>query len=307
MRTITTSLLGLLLTLSLLLAATPAAEAAGTPPPRRLGDLTDQRDAARERAETLAVGIRRVTNRLEKTADVSLVLRLQRAELVHRLAVTRVQLEDDEAFLSPFERVLASDAYEELVREEAAVARRDGKVDGTREKLTSRRVQLVKKLQATRKKAQRTTAAIKDLKQLRPEVHDHRGAGMVEVGGIVVKAELGEKLAALLWHARADGHDLTGFGWRSRAKTVKLRKVNGCPDVNRAPPSACRVPTALPGTSMHETGLAIDFRIDGQSICFPRASAACSHPAFRWLQANAGAYGLRNLPSEAWHWSTTGR
>lgn len=307
MRTITTSLLGVLLTVAILLTATPSAEAAGTPPRRRLTTLADQRDAARERAETLAVQVRRVTNRLEKTTDTSLVLGLQRAELVHRLATTEVRLEDGKAFLSPFERVLASDAYEELVRKQDALARRDGKLDGKREELTSRRVQLVEKLQAARRKVRQTTAAIKELKQLRPKVRDHRGAGMVEVGGIVVKAELGERLAALLWHARADGHDFTGFGWRSPAKTAKLRKVNGCPDVHRAPPSACRVPTARPGTSMHETGLAVDFRINGQSICFPKASAACSHPAYRWLKANAGAYGLRNLPSEAWHWSTTGR
>lgn len=307
MRTITTSLLGMLLTLSLLLAATPSAEAAGTPPRRRLADLAAQRDAAGERAETLAVQVRRVTDRLEKTTDTSMVLGLQRAELVHRLAATEVRSEGGETVLSPFERVLASEAYEELVREQDALARRDGKLDGKRETLTARRVQLVEKLQAARKKIRRTTAVITELKQLRPKIRDHRGAGMVEVGGIVVKAELGERLAALLWHARADGHDFSGFGWRSRAKTAKLRKANGCPDVHRAPPSACRVPTALPGTSMHETGLAIDFRIDGHSICFPRASAACSHPAHRWLKANAGAYGLRNLPSEAWHWSTTGR
>lgn len=307
MRSITTPILVMLLTLSFLVAAAPSAEAAGTPPRRRLGDLADQHDAARERAATLATEVRRVTDQLEKTTDTSLLLGLERAELVHRLAVAEVELEDGEAFLSPFERVLASDAYKQLVREQAALARRDGKLDGARDKLTSRRVQLVEKLQAARKEVRRTTAAIKELKQLQPRVRDHRGAGMVEVGGIVVKAELGERLAALLWHARADGHDLTGYGWRSPAKTAKLRKVNGCPDVHRAPPSACRVPTARPGTSMHETGLAVDFRIDGQSICFPRASAACGHPAYRWLKANAGAYGLRNLPSEAWHWSTTGR
>lgn len=306
MRTITTSLLGVLLTLSLLLAATPSAEAAGTPPRRRLADLADQRDAARERAETLAVRVRRVTDRLEKTTDTSLVLGLQRAELAHRLAAAEVRLEDGETFLSPFGRVLASEAHEELVREEDALARRDDKLDAAREKLTSRRVQLVKKLQTVRKVVRRTAASIEQLKELRPRVRDHRGAGMVEVGDIVVKAELGEQLAALLWHARADGHDFSGYGWRSPARTATLRKVNGCPDVHRAPPSACRVPTARPGTSMHETGLAIDFRIRGQSICFPKPSAACSHPAYRWLVANAGAYGLRNLPSEAWHWSTTG-
>jgi D-alanyl-D-alanine carboxypeptidase len=29
-------------------------------------------------------------------------------------------------------------------------------------------------------------------------------------------------------------------------------------------------------------------------------------PCFVWLAANAGTYGLKNLPSEPWHWSTNG-
>ena len=28
--------------------------------------------------------------------------------------------------------------------------------------------------------------------------------------------------------------------------------------------------------------------------------------AFVWLAANAGRFGFSNLPSEPWHWSTTG-
>ena len=31
-----------------------------------------------------------------------------------------------------------------------------------------------------------------------------------------------------------------------------------------------------------------------------------SHPAFQWLAANAERFGFYNLPSEPWHWSTTG-
>jgi hypothetical protein len=27
---------------------------------------------------------------------------------------------------------------------------------------------------------------------------------------------------------------------------------------------------------------------------------------FNWLQTNAASYGLYNLPSEPWHWSTNG-
>jgi LAS superfamily LD-carboxypeptidase LdcB len=69
------------------------------------------------------------------------------------------------------------------------------------------------------------------------------------------------------------------------------------------PASQCSPPTAIPGTSEHERGLAIDFRCNGQSI----GQRARSNPCFVWLSRHAAEYGFYNLPSEAWHWSTTGR
>jgi len=52
---------------------------------------------------------------------------------------------------------------------------------------------------------------------------------------------------------------------------------------------------------MHEQGRAIDFTFNGRII--NRRSGA----AWNWLAANAERYGLYNLPSEPWHWSTNGR
>ena len=51
---------------------------------------------------------------------------------------------------------------------------------------------------------------------------------------------------------------------------------------------------------MHEQGLAIDFTQNGRVLT--RGSSGYS-----WLRANAGRFGLQNLPSEAWHWSVNGR
>jgi len=128
------------------------------------------------------------------------------------------------------------------------------------------------------------------------------------VGGITVASSLAPQLEALLNAARADGIVLGGHGYRSPEVTARLRVTNGCRDVYNAPASSCRVPTARPGTSEHEKGLAVDFTYQGQTICFPRSSANCSGNAgFTWLRNNAGSYGLRNLSTEAWHWSTTGR
>jgi zinc D-Ala-D-Ala carboxypeptidase len=134
------------------------------------------------------------------------------------------------------------------------------------------------------------------------------GSGLVTVGGITVASSLGPNLQALLDAARADGIVLGGHGWRSMEAQARLRIANGCRDVYTAPASSCRVPTAIPGSSEHEKGLAIDFTWQGRTICYPLSSRSCSgNAAFDWLKANAGKYGLRNLPSEAWHWSTTGR
>ena len=132
--------------------------------------------------------------------------------------------------------------------------------------------------------------------------------GLVTVRGITVAAAIGPALEALLDAAAADGIALGGSGYRSPEVTARLRRANGCPDVYESPASACRIPTARPGTSEHETGLAIDFTWRGQTICYPRPAARCSgNAAFDWLRANAARFGFHNLPSEAWHWSTTGR
>lgn len=132
---------------------------------------------------------------------------------------------------------------------------------------------------------------------------------VVTVGGITVAAEVGDQLAALLAHARADGIELEGSGWRSPDRQRELRRVNGCPDVDASPPSACDVPTAIPGTSRHEQGLAIDFAWEGGALCFPLGADACrgTNAAFDWLDEHAASYGFEVLPSEAWHWSTDGR
>lgn len=55
------------------------------------------------------------------------------------------------------------------------------------------------------------------------------------------------------------------------------------------------------GSSMHQWGLAIDFGCDRKS--YSSSGAKCQN----WMKANASRFGLYNLPSEAWHYSTNGR
>lgn len=122
---------------------------------------------------------------------------------------------------------------------------------------------------------------------------------LTTVGGITVAATIAPQVGALLAAAAADGIGFGGYGWRSIETQRDLRSSNGCPDIDQAPASSCRVPTAIPGTSLHERGLAVDFFADG-------ATLTAGSRGFAWLQANAARFGLHNLPSEPWHFSTTG-
>jgi hypothetical protein len=127
-------------------------------------------------------------------------------------------------------------------------------------------------------------------------------ATTVSVAPIMVNAAIAGQVQALIGAARSDGIDLHGGGYRPVADQITLR-IAHCGtsgyDIFEKPAGECQPPTARPGFSQHELGLAIDFTENG-AIVTPGS------PAFNWLVANAGSFGLINLPSEAWHWSTTG-
>ena len=76
-------------------------------------------------------------------------------------------------------------------------------------------------------------------------------------------ASLAHALGSLLVAAAADGFVLGGSGHRSPEVTARLRIANGCPAVHDSPASSCRIPTARPGSSEHEKGLAVDFAWQG--------------------------------------------
>lgn len=111
-------------------------------------------------------------------------------------------------------------------------------------------------------------------------------------GSITVASSIADETQALL-NAAPSSLALCGWGWRSSQQQQELWEAHDCDN-------GCTVPTAPPGSSMHEQGLAIDFTSNGQVI------QSQSHPAFKWLDANAASYGYYNLPSEPWHWSTNG-
>ena len=103
--------------------------------------------------------------------------------------------------------------------------------------------------------------------------------------------------------AAADGVALSGTGYRDQGRQIALRQQNcGTGDyaVWDMPSGECSPPTARPGASMHEQGLAIDFSANGDLI------RSRSDVGFQWLDAHAASYGFYNLPSEPWHWSVNG-
>jgi len=111
------------------------------------------------------------------------------------------------------------------------------------------------------------------------------------------------RVRSLLNAASAAGLSLGGGGFRDPNEQIRFREAHCGPtyyDIYQKPASQCSPPTAPPGRSMHERGMAIDFTSGGSLI------KSRSNPAFQWLAANAGSYGFYNLPSEPWHWSTNG-
>jgi peptidoglycan hydrolase CwlO-like protein len=124
-------------------------------------------------------------------------------------------------------------------------------------------------------------------------------------GSITIAGSIAGNVQALLDAAARDGVSLCArSGWRSPEKQIELRRAH-CGSSTYAiyymPASQCSPPTARPGSSMHERGLAIDFSCNGGGAI--RRGNEC----WNWLAAHADEYGLYNLPSEPWHWSTSGR
>jgi peptidoglycan hydrolase CwlO-like protein len=129
------------------------------------------------------------------------------------------------------------------------------------------------------------------------------GSGeIVTVGGIRIHQSMASNLQALLNAASAAGINFGGGGYRDPSGQIAVRR-NNCGSSNYAiyemPASSCSPPTARPGTSMHERGLAVDFTQGGSTLT--RGSSG-----YAWLKANGASFGFYNLPSEPWHWSSNG-
>ena len=104
----------------------------------------------------------------------------------------------------------------------------------------------------------------------------------------------------MLGATRSAGLNITGGGYRTVEEQRQLR-IKNCKGDFTNPSAQCNPPTALPGQSNHNNGKAFDLKCDGVFI------QTRDNKCFLWLQTNAITYGLRNLSSEPWHWSTDGK
>lgn len=120
------------------------------------------------------------------------------------------------------------------------------------------------------------------------------------LSNILVNSCMLQQVNAMVKAAAKDGVNLTASNsWRDPQQQIQLRREHcgdGYYNIYVKPSSQCSPPTARPGRSMHERGMAIDF-----SNCGSRGTQC-----YIWLNQHAAQYGLQNLPSEAWHWSVNG-
>jgi peptidoglycan hydrolase CwlO-like protein len=286
-------------------------------------DLLDQLDEAHEDMEveqankTAAEAAAEARNdeAAQELADVEAALAQQEAfaaDLEERLNAKLAEAES----LKEFDKALS----DRLVREQAEVARRIRAMQEAAER--QRRAQEAAARAAAAQAAAnadqapppappasdsppRSPAVSPPASVVRPAPGGLATVTCPHGGSITVAGSIAGNVQALLNAAAGDGVSLCArSGWRSPEKQIELRREH-CGSSNYAiyymPASQCSPPTARPGSSMHERGLAIDFSCNGGGAI--RRGNEC----WNWLAAHADEYGLYNLPSEPWHWSTSGR
>lgn len=116
---------------------------------------------------------------------------------------------------------------------------------------------------------------------------------------MIVRSDVQPFLDGMIAEATKSGLRLGGSGYRGTDQQVALRSQH-CGvapyEVFLKPPSACKPPTARPGSNPHERGIAVDFSTGGRAV---RAESS----AYAWLMANASKYRFfQPRANEPWHW-----
>lgn len=245
----------------------------------------------------------------QNTEDLLDSFRAQEAEL--NALREQAQAVSDEYNALLIEELENQDSFDEAyAREQDALDELDNRLDQRLEEaafLERIDSELARQIRVEEKRIADAIAAAKRRAQ-RAAVPTNAPVELTSVEGpvndIVVNVSLAANLSGFLAAMEQAGFPLGGYGYRTNARQIQLRRQHcGTSDyaVYQMSASQCRPPTARPGRSQHEVGLAVDFTYRGR-IVSSRNSAV-----FQAMQRIAPQYGLINLPSEPWHWSTTGR
>ncbi|HWB39292.1 MAG TPA: D-alanyl-D-alanine carboxypeptidase family protein [Candidatus Saccharimonadales bacterium] len=121
-------------------------------------------------------------------------------------------------------------------------------------------------------------------------------------GNAVVNSRVSGAVLSMVKAAAADGVKLSAkSSYRSMAHQQKLCADNA--DCSAGNPAT----VAIPGTSNHQMGVAIDFSVD---MCDKTINGQCSdpgNPIWDWLNKYADNFGYHSkVVTEAWHWSPSG-
>ncbi|WP_428117933.1 D-alanyl-D-alanine carboxypeptidase family protein [Candidatus Poriferisodalis sp.] len=270
-----------------------------------LGDLNTTADQLRALTVDAELAVREF-RRAEELRDI------RRQESETALEDLLDVVEKEEELLEELEYQLENLLYEQAAlaewdaaaaEEVAATAQRVTGVITEHKRISAEQKRLREEEERKRREEQDRLERLRRGTAGQPNSNNVAASELAWVGGIRVHESIANKVQDLLEHAARDGIRLAGGGYRSAASQIALRRAHcGTNEwaIYKRPSYQCRPPTARPGLSMHERGLAIDFQHNGRSI------GSRNSTAFRWLKANAKTYGLFNLPSEPWHWSTNG-
>lgn len=128
--------------------------------------------------------------------------------------------------------------------------------------------------------------------------------------GIRVKSSIAPQVRRMVAAAAADGVALKGAGYRKIETQIQIRYQrcgHSSLQVWVNPSTTCTIPTAPPGTSRHQNGVAIDFDLRETRSCVGAPKPCSGSPAYDWLVRRAAEFGFYNWPRESWHWSIDGK
>ena len=222
--------------------------------------------------------------------------------------------EESDRYINELEE-LRNEALERQDNFDRAFARESGALDAINQRLDHRLAeaanlealdaQLAAEIRAGEQQLATAIARAEALRQARTiTVPPNADFELTNVWGIVVDVQIAEQLEGLLVAMEAEGFILGGGGYRDNSRQIELRRQHcGTSEyaVYQMPASQCSPPTARPGFSQHQFGLAVDFTHNGRII------RSRNTAVFQAMARIAPDYGFVNLPSEPWHWSTTGQ